>query len=224
MVAGHLFLCQGAKIVNHIHTEMSLHLDYCAGFGIPKERIEATEEHMACTAYTRYVLDVGQAGDWLGLQVALAPCLLGYGAVAQMLHGAAETARGDDNVYYKWILNYVADDYTAAVRTGSELIESHAVRLGPSRVEELVKIFIHATKVSRDSIVERWVQGPVMLGLADTLTDGDWFLGNVPLRVGRLCKREGVHTCKHGREHIDVSHFHRYSLVQPAVVYPEPRL
>lgn len=140
-------IAAGAKIVNHIHTEMSLHLDYCAGFGIPKERIEATEEHMACTAYTRYVLDVGHAGDWLGLQVALAPCLLGYGAVAQMLHGAAETARGDDNVYYKWILNYVADDYTAAVRTGSELIERHAVRLGPSRVEELVKIFIHATKM-----------------------------------------------------------------------------
>lgn len=127
---------------------MSLHLDYCAGFGIPKAQIEATEEHMACTAYTRYVLDVGMAGDWLGLQLALAPCLLGYGAVAQMLYGADDTVRDDGNIYYKWILNYVADDYVGAVRTGSELIERHAVLLGPSRVEELVKIFIHATKVN----------------------------------------------------------------------------
>ncbi|KAF7541449.1 hypothetical protein G7054_g662 [Neopestalotiopsis clavispora] len=58
-----------------------------------------------------------------------------------------DTVRDDGNIYYKWILNYVADDYVGAVRTGSELIERHAVLLGPSRVEELVKIFIHATKM-----------------------------------------------------------------------------
>ncbi|KAI0180253.1 Phosphomethylpyrimidine kinase-domain-containing protein [Hypoxylon sp. FL1284] len=136
----------GAKIVSHIYTEMKLHLDYCEGFGISKQEIEATEELQACTAYTRYVLDIGQSEDWLGLQVALAPCLLGYGALARQLHSDPRTKK-EGNTYWKWILNYVADDYVQAVQTGSELIEKNAVLQSPSRIEELVKIFIHATKM-----------------------------------------------------------------------------
>ena len=126
---------------------MRLHIDYCASFGLSKEQIEETEEHQACTAYTRYVLDCGQSSDWLALQMALAPCLLGYGAIARALHDDPQTIRSDDNTYWKWILNYVADDYVEAVKTGSALLEKHARDLSPSRVEELVKVFIHATKV-----------------------------------------------------------------------------
>ncbi|KAF9877898.1 thiamine biosynthesis protein (thi-4) [Colletotrichum karsti] len=136
----------GATIVSHITREMSLHIDYCKGFGITVPEIEATEEKQACTAYTRYVLDVGQSEDWIALQMALAPCLLGYGAVAKQLHGDVKTKR-DDNTYWKWIENYVADDYVQAVKTGSELIERHAVLQSPSSIERLIKIFIHATKM-----------------------------------------------------------------------------
>lgn len=51
--------------------------------------------------------------------MALAPCLLGYGAVAKMLHTHESTRRGAENVYWPWIQNYVADDYVQAVRLGS---------------------------------------------------------------------------------------------------------
>ncbi|KAI2639848.1 Phosphomethylpyrimidine kinase-domain-containing protein [Hypomontagnella submonticulosa] len=139
-------IAAGARIVSHIHTEMKLHLDYCEEFGISKEEIEATEELQACTAYTRYVLDIGQSEDWLGLQVALAPCLLGYGAIAKQLHGHPKT-KTDGNTYWRWILNYVADDYVQAVQTGSALMERNAILQSPTRIEELVKIFIHATKM-----------------------------------------------------------------------------
>lgn len=75
-------------------------------------------EISACTAYSRYILDVGQSEDWLALQMALAPCLLGYGAIAQRLYQEKDTVR-EGNRYWKWIENYVADDYTQAVRLGS---------------------------------------------------------------------------------------------------------
>ncbi|KAI1375948.1 Phosphomethylpyrimidine kinase-domain-containing protein [Hypoxylon crocopeplum] len=135
----------GAKMISHLHTEMKLHLDYCQEFGISKKDIEATEEHQACTAYTRYVLDIGQSEDWLGLQVALAPCLLGYEAIAKQLHGDPRT-RTEGNTYWRWILNYIAEDYAQAVQTGSTLMEKNAVLQSPTRIEELAKIFIHATK------------------------------------------------------------------------------
>lgn len=50
--------------------------------------------------------------------MALAPCLIGYGAIARRLH-SEERSRRDGNQYWKWIENYVADDYTEAVRLGS---------------------------------------------------------------------------------------------------------
>lgn len=76
---------------------------------------------IACVAYSRYILDIGQSEDWLALQVALAPCLIGYGAIARRLHDdTTHTVRGEkNNRYWKWIENYTADDYSEAVRTGS---------------------------------------------------------------------------------------------------------
>ncbi|KAK2612194.1 trifunctional hydroxymethylpyrimidine kinase/phosphomethylpyrimidine kinase/thiaminase [Conoideocrella luteorostrata] len=135
------------EIVGHIMREMQLHVNYCESFGISPDEIHVTEEKQACTAYTRYVLDVGQSEDWLALQMALAPCLLGYGAAAEMLHSHELTHRDEGNPYWPWIQNYVADDYIEAVRVGSELLENHVILQSPSRIEELVKIFIYGTKL-----------------------------------------------------------------------------
>lgn len=100
----------------------------------------------ACTAYTRYVLDIGQSEDWYGLQIALMPCLIGYGHIARRLYDDPKTKR-EDNAYWNWVEQYVAEDYTDAVKAGLEIIEKHAVLQSPSRIEQLVQIFIHATKV-----------------------------------------------------------------------------
>lgn len=75
-------------------------------------------ESKACTSYSRYILDVGQSEDWLALQVALAPCLIGYGAIAKRLHSDESSVRSG-NRYWKWIENYIAEDYTTAVKSGS---------------------------------------------------------------------------------------------------------
>lgn len=136
------------------------------------------------------MLDIGQSEDWLALQISLLPCLLGYGAIARRLHDLQSTNPPKQaNRYLTWINNYVAEDYSAAVREGSgervqcelyqtkltrdvALIEKHASKQSPSRVEELVAIFIHATKASPCQI---GVQGR----LADTiLTDGGRVLGH----------------------------------------------
>lgn len=38
------------------------------------------------------------------------------------------------------------------------LIEKHAVKQSPSRIEELVKIFVHATKVGVATIATLWLR------------------------------------------------------------------
>jgi thiaminase len=66
----------------------------------------------------RYVLDIGQSQDWFALQIALAPCLIGYGVIARRLYDDPKTKR-EGNIYMQWIENYVADDYVEAVKIGS---------------------------------------------------------------------------------------------------------
>ncbi|KOS21186.1 putative hydroxymethylpyrimidine/phosphomethylpyrimidine kinase 2 [Escovopsis weberi] len=128
---------RSSLIVTKIAQEMTLHLDYCRSFGISEDQILATEEHqgkspfarrverevpshkmVACTSYTRYLLEVGQSEDWLALQMALAPCLLGYGAAAKALEARQDTVR-EGNMYWKWIENYAGLEYTEATKLGS---------------------------------------------------------------------------------------------------------
>ena len=49
-------------------------------------------------AYTRYVLDTGMRGDLLALQVALAPCVIGYAEIAARLATRPE-AQAETNPY-----------------------------------------------------------------------------------------------------------------------------
>ena len=55
-------------------------------------------EALETMAYTRFVLQRGLAGDLLYLQVALAPCLVGYGESGERLL-ADPTTRRDGNPY-----------------------------------------------------------------------------------------------------------------------------
>jgi thiaminase II len=129
-----------------LQEEIKLHIDFCKDYGLEEADIVKQEEDQATTAYTRYVLDIGQSQDWLALQVALLPCLIGYGIIAKRLHGDTNTLR--EGRYWKWVEQYVDQPYVEAMMRGSDLIEEHAHKQSVSRIEELAQIFIHATNVS----------------------------------------------------------------------------
>ena len=141
---------------------MELHLAFCKEFNLTQSEIEATPESQACTAYSRYVLDVGMSSDLLALYITLAPCLIGYGEVAQRIHGehAKHIAEGTEspykdasqgNKYWKWIENYVEDGYQEAVKVGRELIEEMVEQQGfrgaRGKIKELVEVFKRATEM-----------------------------------------------------------------------------
>ncbi|GAB7363139.1 hypothetical protein MBLNU230_g3426t2 [Neophaeotheca triangularis] len=137
-----------AQIVMHTRHETNLHIAECEQLGLTEEAMQGHEESQACTAYSRYVLDIGQSEDWLALQIAMLPCLLGYGLIAQRLSALQQQdSNSVNNSYLKWIQNYTAEDYTLAMKRGCDLLERHVTKQSPSRIEELVKIFIHATKM-----------------------------------------------------------------------------
>lgn len=61
-----------------------------------------------------------------------------------------------------------------------ELIEKYVVLQSPARIEELVKVFIHATKVSLSHNSPRFHITKL------TIADGNWFLGNVSRTIDFL--------------------------------------
>lgn len=117
---------------------MSLHLKYCASFGLSQDQVESRKESLgqlmfsqakwlltigvASTAYSRYMLDIGQSEDWFALQIALAPCLLGYGQIAKRIY-VDKSSKREKNPYWKWVENYVADDFVEAVNAGSGTLQ-----------------------------------------------------------------------------------------------------
>ena len=151
-----------------LQEEIKLHIDFCKEYGLEEADIigqeedqgtappmlhwqRSTDTNAATTAYTRYVLDIGQSQDWLALQVALLPCLIGYGIIARRLHDDPQTVR-EGSRYWEWIKQYVGQEYVDAMMRGSDLIEEHAGKQSVSRVEELAQIFIHATNVSHAAL------------------------------------------------------------------------
>ena len=125
--------------------EMELHVRYCAGWGISPAELEATEEHPANVAYTRFVLDAGLAGDALDLAVALAPCTVGYGDIGRALAADPATLRGAANPYEDWIATYSGDTYLAGVDEAvAQLDRLFERRGGPARMASLVALFKRA--------------------------------------------------------------------------------
>ncbi|TGZ83786.1 phosphomethylpyrimidine kinase [Ascodesmis nigricans] len=139
-------IAESAAFVGHIQIEMQLHLNYCSTFGISKSQIESAAESSACTAYTRYVLDIGNSMDFLALQVAMAPCAVGYAVIARQLRDDPTTKR-EGNVYWKWIENYTSEEYVGSVDAMRGMIERAVEGMGSGQVERLEEIFLKATRL-----------------------------------------------------------------------------
>ncbi len=125
--------------------EMDLHVRYCAGWGITADELEATPEHPANVAYTRFVIDAGLAGDALDLAVALAPCTVGYGDIGRALAADPATVRGAANPYEDWIATYSGADYLDGVDEAiAQLDRLFERRGGPVRMASLTALFKRA--------------------------------------------------------------------------------
>ena len=110
-------------LVNH---EMQLHVQTCAGAGIPEETLENATERAENLAYTRYVLEAGFSGDFLDLMAALAPCVMGYGEIGMWLKADAKS-----DVYAPWINAYSGAEYQGVCAAVGEMIDRGvAARLG----------------------------------------------------------------------------------------------
>ena len=95
------------------------------------------------------MLDCGQRGDLLDLPVALAPCLIGYGEIAEWLLDQ-DTTEIENNPYADWIAMYSSDDFKEAVEAEREWLDARLSEVSERRLGELVDVFRDATRLEID--------------------------------------------------------------------------
>ncbi|MFG6175629.1 thiaminase II [Halomonas sp. THAF12] len=133
-----------------LDVELDLHRGFCRDWGITEDDLAALPEARATLAYTRYVLDAGSRGDLLDLRVALAPCLVGYGEIANWLQAQPFTVRGDANPYEPWIAMYQSEEFQAAMRAEIAWLDARLAEVTPARFEQLARLFRDATRLEID--------------------------------------------------------------------------
>ena len=127
--------------------EMALHVTYCAGWGLTPADLEAADEDLPTTAYTRFVLDWGVRGDLLDLHVALAPCMIGYAVIGKRL-AAIPGALEPGNPYAPWIAEYSGEGYQAvAASTIAKLDALSGGEIGDARFTQLAALFAQASRL-----------------------------------------------------------------------------
>lgn len=136
-----------AALSGIVDIEMGLHVKFCAGWGLSEADMAGAPEEIETTAYTRYVFERGTAGDALDLQVALAPCIMGYGEIGLALAADPATLR-DGNPYRDWIDMYAGDEYQQVATGAVSLLDRmSAARGGDARFVDLAATFAHATRL-----------------------------------------------------------------------------
>lgn len=128
-------------------TEMGLHVEFSKAWGLSEADMRQVPEDPRCMAYTRYVLEKGNAGDLLDLHVALIPCMAGYGEIGHRLAADPATKR-DGNPYWAWIEMYASDEYQDVAAAGAAMLDTlFEQRAGPGRMPALEQTFNEATRL-----------------------------------------------------------------------------
>ena len=145
-----------ACLTGLIEQEIQLHINCCKEWGLEEQALNELEEGVATVAYTRFVLDVGQAGDLTDLLVALAPCALGYAQIGFSLDHDTKTLK-HGNPYLEWIETYASNEFIESALAQMAHLESllQNIPADSARWTKLSRIFATATRME----AAFWQQG-----------------------------------------------------------------
>jgi thiaminase (transcriptional activator TenA) len=106
-----------------LETEMDLHRQFAARWGITSEQLESERTAPATDAYCDFLLRTASLGDFAELVAALLPCMWGYAAIGERL---AADGLPDHDGYAEWITMYASDEFAQLAAWCRELTDAAA--------------------------------------------------------------------------------------------------
>jgi thiaminase/transcriptional activator TenA len=127
-----------------LHTEMALHRDFAAQFGIPVADLEATRAAPSTRSYTQHLLTTAYAGSLTDITAALLPCMWDYSDIGQRL--AAQGVPASQPLYAEWIRMYATPEFGALATWLRALLDRLARHAALAEQDRLTRLFIDSCR------------------------------------------------------------------------------
>ena len=121
-----------------LETEMDLHREFAAAWGIATRELEAEQPAPATAGYVDFLLRTAALGDFAELTAALLPCMWGYAEIGQRLDSRPRPAHP---LYAQWIDTYADEDFQQLGAWSRELVDDAAAEVSGAGEERMRRAF-----------------------------------------------------------------------------------
>lgn len=135
------------KFQNYIvEGEMELHRAILS-LGINADELDIKDESLVNIAYSRYMLSVGESGDFLDMLVALSACAIGYGYIGAEIYKRLGKEKLQNHPYKEWILTYSSDEFQSEIKEFEDFLNSYTQQISQEKFENLSEIFYNVVRL-----------------------------------------------------------------------------
>ncbi len=138
-------------------TEMDLHRDYAAEWGISREALERERPHDVTRAYTDFLLRTAALGDFGELVAALLPCMWDYSELGQRL--AQDQPTGDGR-YVRWIEMYSGEEFANLARWCREVCDEAGTGAAEEGRKRMQDAFVASSRYELAFWEQAWRGAP----------------------------------------------------------------
>lgn len=113
------------KFQNYIiDGELQLHQSILQ-MGIDISTLSVKDESFTNIAYTRYVLSVGESGNFLDMLVALSACATGYAYIGKEMSARLDGKALETHPYKEWIQTYSGEEFQTGTKEFEDFVNSY---------------------------------------------------------------------------------------------------
>ena len=130
-----------ARLIHEtLNIEMSLHVGFCADFGITEAELLATEPSPTTLAYTRHMMNTSHQGTAGEVAAVILPCAWGYCEIGQTLH--AQGLPASQPLYGRWIKMYNSPEFEELAAWLRGFLDRSAARAGDAELQAMERSFM----------------------------------------------------------------------------------
>ncbi|TKX33512.1 TenA family protein [Campylobacter taeniopygiae] len=126
--------------------ELELHKSILE-LGIDTSHFNEKDESLINIAYSRYILSVGENGDFLDMLIALSACAIGYGYIGNEICKNISKEKLQNHLYKEWILTYSSQEFQATVKEFEDFVNSYSDQISEEKFKKLNSIFHNVVRL-----------------------------------------------------------------------------
>jgi len=126
-------------------TEMALHRQYAARYGLDAAKLESETRWPTTQAYTDFLVRTAAEGDLADAVAVLMPCCWGYVYIAQRLARGRRDG-GEPHEYDEWVAQYSSADFVQAAEWLKQELNRLTHGIGNDKKKRLTELFLLSSR------------------------------------------------------------------------------